>query len=357
MTGTKSSSCQGLRVPDFLQSLKLLAEAFAIVAVVAGLLALLFRPREHSPRTPRPPVSPMWNGWAISGGLVLFMFLPPVAMLMLESAGFYSFVYGADFPPMPPAGADLVPDQEYAMNLRNLWATIIAAPVFIGLFLFLMHETYRVRPHDIGLRFDQGRVDVSRGVRMWAWLTPITFVVFLIVNLVFWHLHGLEPKQHPLAKLGATDDRLTWTLVGLQVIVFGPIIEELLFRGLLLPWVTMRREHVVGCLLGCVMFAFLLTDRSPDKARPEWMLLVPTAFVIIVGPIGLMLSQKNAAIFATALLFAAFHSSVWPTPVPLFGLGLGLGWLAVRSGGLLAPMLVHGLFNAVSFGYLLLGGE
>jgi membrane protease YdiL (CAAX protease family) len=69
-----------------------------------------------------------------------------------------------------------------------------------------------------------------------------------------------------------------------------------------------------------------------------------------------MLRRKRrtaGAVYASAALFAAVHSSVWPSPVPLFALGLGLGYLAVRTRGILVPVIVHGLFNAVSAVYVL----
>ena len=56
--------------------------------------------------------------------------------------------------------------------------------------------------------------------------------------------------------------------------------------------------------------------------------------------------NQPRAIFATALLFACVHD--WPTPVPLFLLGLLLGWLAYRTQGLVAPITLHVLFNATS---------
>ena len=42
------------------------------------------------------------------------------------------------------------------------------------------------------------------------------------------------------------------------------------------------------------------------------------------------------------------HYQVWPSPVPLFILGVALGWLAHRSRGLFAPILLHALFNATN---------
>jgi hypothetical protein len=52
--------------------------------------------------------------------------------------------------------------------------------------------------------------------------------------------------------------------------------------------------------------------------------------------------------YNTSLLFACIHTSVWPTPVPLFVLALGLGVLAQRTRSLVGPIVLHGLFNGIS---------
>jgi membrane protease YdiL (CAAX protease family) len=80
--------------------------------------------------------------------------------------------------------------------------------------------------------------------------------------------------------------------------------------------------------------------------------LAPAFFVLVMAPIVVILQQScrtpvPAGVLGTSLLFAAAHSSVWPSPVPLLVLGLGLGWLAQRTGSLVAPILVHALFNGV----------
>jgi len=58
--------------------------------------------------------------------------------------------------------------------------------------------------------------------------------------------------------------------------------------------------------------------------------------------------MQDTALFGTAVLFACIHTSVWPTPVPLLVLGLGLGLLAQRTQSLVGPIVLHGLFNAIS---------
>ena len=47
-----------------------------------------------------------------------------------------------------------------------------------------------------------------------------------------------------------------------------------------------------------------------------------------------------------AMLFAAMHYDLAAFPY-LFAFGLAAGWVARRSGGLLAPMVMHGVFNLV----------
>jgi membrane protease YdiL (CAAX protease family) len=60
------------------------------------------------------------------------------------------------------------------------------------------------------------------------------------------------------------------------------------------------------------------------------------------------------AIYGSSILWAAFHSTVWPSPIPLFLLGLGLAWLAYRTQSLISSLTVHVLFNAVAFLVLML---
>ena len=67
-------------------------------------------------------------------------------------------------------------------------------------------------------------------------------------------------------------------------------------------------------------------------------------------------AQHVRAIWASSALFAAVHSQVWPSPVPLFVLAIGLGYLYLRTRSLVGPVVVHGMFNAVSAVSLLLGG-
>jgi membrane protease YdiL (CAAX protease family) len=57
--------------------------------------------------------------------------------------------------------------------------------------------------------------------------------------------------------------------------------------------------------------------------------------------------KTGLAVFGSAIFFALFHPT-WPDPIPLFLLGLVLGWLAQRTQNLVPGIVLHSLFNLVA---------
>ncbi len=110
--------------------------------------------------------------------------------------------------------------------------------------------------------------------------------------------------SNPLLELVLTSaDPLALACFAFTALVVAPLFEETLFRGVLLP--------VAGQRLG-----------------------------------GL------AAVVLSAAVFAVAHLSLGEL-APLFVLGLGLGWLRWRSGRLASAVLMHGLWNGLTFMNLL----
>ena len=54
------------------------------------------------------------------------------------------------------------------------------------------------------------------------------------------------------------------------------------------------------------------------------------------------------SVYGSAMLWSMMHYEAWPAPIPLFLLGLALGWLALRTQSLIGPMVLHSLFNGVA---------
>ena len=100
---------------------------------------------------------------------------------------------------------------------------------------------------------------------------------------------------------------LALLMLAFTATVLAPLFEELLFRGVLLP--------VVGARWGIA-----------------------------------------AGIGVSALVFALAHLSLSEAP-PLLALGIGLGWLRWSSGRLLSTVVMHGLWNGLTFFNLVLLGS
>jgi membrane protease YdiL (CAAX protease family) len=322
---------------DFSAELSALLTAAGMVAVAAApvaAVAVLVARRLQTPLLPR------WRyrraGWEWPDVLVLFVLnvgLIGGSVVVLDAVGFFRWVYGVEF--------DLVKDWPHGAPFKaGLWGSVFAAPMVVA-------AGYLIR----GVRGRWSRVDptviparVALAVAVWVVVTPVVFGVNLSANWVVTRLGG-APDKHPLTQIGAGSPPADQLLLGLAVCLAAPLAEEFLFRGVLLPWATGRRHRPVVLAALAVLAGFV---------RGGWQ---PAVMALVLLAVLLPVRRRTyAAVYSTALLFAVAHGGVWPSPVPLFVLGLALGYLAARTGGITACVLLHGLFNAVSCVYLLRGG-
>lgn len=321
---------------------------------------------------------PAWKPWrtpwgafeAVVAFLVLSVVVPDVVLLGLSRANFFQQVYGEHFPGMPagpvpaveasaavvgvPAAVATHDAHEVATIVRRLWAMALALPLQLALCFAAcraLYPTWR-SPRPSGN-------EVPLGVAGWLILAPVVLVFNLAVNLVF-TLVDVPPESHQLTKLGGRS-ALDSALFLFQASVAAPLIEEIVFRGVILSWILGGRKprpapdvptayRPWAVVLAAVLFALL-------PGRPGPVIFAGLLAVGLVVALGAFRSKRRTvgAVYASAAFFATAHSSVWPSPIPLFLLGLGLGWLAVRTRGVIVPAIVHGLFNAVSAVYVLRG--
>jgi ABC-2 type transport system permease protein len=133
-------------------------------------------------------------------------------------------------------------------------------------------------------------VAVGTGAVAWVAFNVVANVVVAILEAI-----GQAPEPPPVDRAIAMLDPF---LVVLATVLVAPVAEELFFRG--------------------VVFNAWLRE-----AGRRW------------------------AYLGSAALFAAIHVSI-ATVVPIFLLGLTLAWIYERTRTLLAPIVVHATFNALS---------
>jgi hypothetical protein len=145
---------------------------------------------------------------------------------------------------------------------------------------------------------------VLQGARGWLMvLPPVVLSGWLITRLL-----GDQGGSNPLLEIVLnSQDPLALLLLSLTAVVLAPLFEETIFRGVLLP--------VLGRSLG-----------------------------------------RAGGVLVSALVFAVAHLSIGELP-PLLVLGVGLGLLRLSTGRLLPCVVMHALWNGVTFLNLVLLGS
>jgi membrane protease YdiL (CAAX protease family) len=316
----------GTRVNDW-QELRENLQAWLGVALAAGVLAVslwlsLPAPRRRLLPPPRRRAVP-WDLPEVYVALCAFFFLPMLFSALLQGG-------------------------QPGFSRRFLWAAALAGPFTVAAVLLAMRLRSGTRLYQAGLTTHRWRADAVLGYLVWLILTPAVLTVHVLA------LHYLGKVPHPFERLAQEGlAPVEWGLLVFLAVVQAPLTEELVFRGVLQPWAARSPEAGHAVFVGAVAVALLLSP-TPDAAPAIFALATLPGYLLLLRLFP-MPERDARAVYSTALLFAAFHAGAWPSPVALFLLGLGLGWLAWRTRSLTGPFVVHALFNAVASAVLLSG--
>ena len=137
---------------------------------------------------------------------------------------------------------------------------------------------------------------IIQGIKGWLTIVPFVLVISLIMNSLIDNQNG----SNPLLEIVLNNNKyLSFILLFLTTTFLAPLFEEIIFRGVLLP--TLAKDF--GIILGIIISSFI---------------------------------------------FAVAHLSLAEIP-PLFVLGMGLGITRIASGSLLSSVIMHSLWNGLTF--------
>ncbi len=311
-------------------------------------------PAEPPPSAPELPFAARLLIVSLFLYLIVFVWLT-VASTVLESSGFFEWFYGS----RPEGTASTV-----MQTRQNLWVVALAFPFWTASVILFFHLTRFVSAAAIGLTLFDLVPKVLIGVAAALVLTPGVLGINYAAVWLSKDVLGVPEQAHPLA-LAAKQGMsvVEWLLLAFAVTAAAPLWEELLNRGALLRLAIVHPWGPPVAIGAALFIAFVLSAIGVSATDGLWPFLsanLPTLFVLTMVPVYLVVrwwsKTTNApAVFAIALFFAANHSFAWPTPVALFVLALGLGYLTVRTGSLVPAIVVHSLFNGVSFVLLVAG--
>jgi membrane protease YdiL (CAAX protease family) len=257
-------------------------------------------------------------------------------------------------------GPDTKSYPDTAVTRCSLWAAVAALPFQVILIRVFLERASGAQPYQIGLASQRLFGNVVVGYLYWLFFMPCILLLNAFIGVLYkgWLNFDSEPHiiQQLMTKAPAAAD---WLMAILSAVVAAPLLEELLYRGLLQKWATCRfyRSDIVMIL----SFAMALWSREKGLSKTfeshSWSMLTlelqPAAFVLAVAAfyVGIRLwcrSPVAPGIVACSLLFAIFHATFWPSPIPLFPLAIVLGYLAYRTQSLVGPIVFHALFNGVA---------
>ena len=137
---------------------------------------------------------------------------------------------------------------------------------------------------------------ILQGIKGWLTIIPFVLLVSLIMNSLIDNQNGSNPLLEIVLN---NNNYLSFILLFVTTTLLAPLFEEIIFRGILLP--ILSRDF--GTILGIIVSAFI---------------------------------------------FALAHLSLGEMP-PLFILGIGLGITRIASGSLFSSVIMHSLWNGLTF--------
>jgi membrane protease YdiL (CAAX protease family) len=318
--------------------------------------------------------------------LLVAVFWPGAVYQLLHASGFYRRLYGEAMTSLAwtdpaeqkrqrlaldvlggsGAGEEALPVlRRWAFYRLHLWAMVLAFPFQAATIPLLLYRASGTRPAQLGLTTHALGRNLLAGALAALVLTPAVLGLNYLVDLWYVSSGAGVPQEHPLTLVAQQSlVPAEWVLLFLTGMMSAPVLEELIFRGMLQSWFAARRWG--GHAAMATAFAWALAT-CWGRARAAWSTgagpfleqAAPAVFVLALVPFYLVVrwysrTPAGPAIFGTALLFALVHASVWPTPVALFFLALGLGGLAWYTRSLAGPIVLHSLFNGYSCVKLLL---
>jgi membrane protease YdiL (CAAX protease family) len=251
----------------------------------------------------------------------------------------------------PKAATDDSSEQT-PMELMAQFAVISA--LLLVLVPGLLRLTSNATLLDLGLSFKDWRRQMAVGVVAAFLMTPAVFAVQSLAARVW------PPQKHPLEEMVRDEFTVSVAILALlSAMVLAPMIEEVLFRGVLQRWLS----KVAGAASSAPPHTPQLDPFEEYELSGVWSTEIPVGQLREENTSGRVtgISPQHEAqlgstlpIIVASLCFAVMHLPQWPAPISIFLLSIALGAIYQRTGSLIAIITMHGTFNGFSTLALLL---
>lgn len=287
---------------------------------------------------PRDPRSERVKPW---GQVVLVGFL---AMFLLGTILFYVYLKTRQQVPADPTALE-----QLAFQLDSIRLSVACNLITLALVLGFSYLQVRITDGEVipwmGL-FPNWR-DLRNGLLLGLACVPLLYMMQGLLQYLLIEVFQQPRVEHPLIELvrkskDADSGTLTelMAVIAISVTVIAPILEELLFRGLLQGWLRTKYQTMAGKMMvppPGVEYPGSDTD-NPYQASQVRELTTPAE-----------LQRRRlttwAPIFIASMAFALVHAGHGPAPIPLFFFSLALGYVYEKTGRLAPSIIAHLMLN------------
>jgi len=161
---------------------------------------------------------------------------------------------------------------------------------------FKSYDEFTFKKDYLQFNFLPIKYPIIQGIKGWLTIVPFVLLISLIMNSLIDNQNGSNPLLEIVLN---NNNYLSFFLLFVTTTILAPLFEEIIFRGILLP--TLSRNF--GVISGIIVSAFI---------------------------------------------FALAHLSLGEMP-PLFVLGIGLAITRISSGSLFSSVIMHSLWNGLTF--------
>jgi membrane protease YdiL (CAAX protease family) len=308
-------------------SIALMGVFAAMLAAVCWAAARLLRGEPLLAQEP-PRVVP-WGAWSLLAVILMYLgLLSLIIVLQIAVAGDKAPRDAGTATAAAPATGAKAPATD---NLRAMALMTGLNLAILALVPPLLHSFSGARASDLGLSRSRLGRDTVAGIVAFLAGAPLCYLVMWFATKLW------PPRNHPLQQMLQADGATrTFLFAVVAAVVVGPLVEEFLFRGVLLPALAqifdgLRETNSPGTRPGPTEGI-----HDPLNAGPGTSQGPPRALAGV---------QAN---LLTSVLFAGLHAGQWPAPVPLFVLSMVLGHLTLRTGRIWPACIMHACFNLFS---------
>ena len=188
---------------------------------------------------------------------------------------------------------------ELSQSLKIFFGYLFMAIPPLGIVYYQiksLHGQFTFKKDYLQFNFLPIKYSIIQGIKGWLTIVPFVLLISLIMNSLIDNQNGSNPLLEIVLN---NNNYLSFFLLFVTTTILAPLFEEIIFRGILLP--TLSKD-----------------------------------FGIISG------------IIVSAFIFALAHLSLGEMP-PLFVLGIGLGITRIASGSLFSSVIMHSLWNGLTF--------